>query len=279
MAVKPASETIHTTSSFPQVFNWAGSKRLVAKHLLALALPHFRCYYEPFLGSGAIFLALASQGLIKEAILSDINPHLIGTFKALQTEVDEVLRTIRLHSLLDSEVHFSGVSRRLNQDSYDRQDSPERAADFIYALSQSFHSSWYETTDGNIRLNRRTDPKPFRPKISSLSAAAGLLKYARVHQMDFRQALDKAVAGDLVVLDPPYLEENNERDPRGYTACRFSKSDIRDLETLIISKVEFGVHILFCWGSKLSTEAFSKGDWVQLGRDYVWTSFPLTSNQ
>ena len=56
----------------PAILNWAGSKARVAKVLCGLDLPRFETYHEPFLGSGAAFLGLASAALISESLLSDI---------------------------------------------------------------------------------------------------------------------------------------------------------------------------------------------------------------
>jgi DNA adenine methylase len=42
------------------ILNWAGSKACVAKVLAQLDPPRFKTYYEPFLGSGAVFRGLAS---------------------------------------------------------------------------------------------------------------------------------------------------------------------------------------------------------------------------
>lgn len=275
MAVIRATNTPRTTSAFPPVFNWAGSKRRVAKYLLSASLPRVRRYYEPFLGSGAMFFALAAAGQIKEATLSDVNPHIIDTFRAIKAEIDDVLRALRLHALLDSDVHYASVARRFNRIAFDDKASPQQAADFIYALSQSFHSSWRETKAGNIRLSRRSESRPFKVKPRSLTTAANLLQCASLQQVDFRDALDETVADDFVFLDPPYLEEGNADDPRGYTAYRFSRSDLQDLEAQIFAKAGAGVHIAFCWGSELSSEAFSNGNWTQVGRDYVWTTFPI----
>jgi hypothetical protein len=50
----------------PAILNWAGSKALVAKFLSELDLPQVPTYHEPFLGSGAAYLALASAGVISK---------------------------------------------------------------------------------------------------------------------------------------------------------------------------------------------------------------------
>lgn len=275
MVVNAERQAKRKSATIPTFFNWAGSKRRVAKHLLQSALPEIHCYHEPFLGSGAVFLGLASAGLVSSARLSDANPKLIATFRALNTETGSVVRAIKLHALLDSEIHYASVMRRLNLKVSKSQPAPQHAADMIYALYHSFHSSWYETEEGHIRLFRRSNPRPFRPQLKHLNEAAGLLKLALLDHADFRDALQHVCANDLVFLDPPYLPMSVKRDPRAYTANRFSVSDLSELNAWIGNSVANGVHVIFCWNQVLLSEPFLKGNWTEIGRDYVWTSFPL----
>lgn len=69
---------------------WAGGKRQVMSRLL----PHFpslgpdSTYFEPFLGSGAVFFHMRPQ----RASLSDINQDLIDTFVAVRDAPKEVIK-------------------------------------------------------------------------------------------------------------------------------------------------------------------------------------------
>jgi len=127
------------------LFNWAGSKARVAKTLCGLDLPRFETYHEPFLGSGAAFLELSSAELISKSLLSDANPRLVNVFRAAQAQAHEVIAGLRMHALLDSDVHFSAVLGRLNARPVDNAINCQAASDTIYLLSQSFHSTWYES--------------------------------------------------------------------------------------------------------------------------------------
>jgi len=54
---------------------WVGGKRGLLSQLLEKFPKDFENYHEPFLGGGAVFFELYSQGLLKEkkVFLSDIN--------------------------------------------------------------------------------------------------------------------------------------------------------------------------------------------------------------
>ncbi len=57
-------------------------------------------YYEPFLGSAAVFLYLKQMYGIENAYLSDINSNLISTFGIVQNHKDELIKEL---NLLDKE--------------------------------------------------------------------------------------------------------------------------------------------------------------------------------
>ncbi|XXP77141.1 MAG: DNA adenine methylase [Lettuce witches'-broom phytoplasma] len=57
--------------------NWVGCKKKLLPHLLPLIPKKFKTYYEPFLGSGALYLALKP----KKAILNDNDISLMRIWK------------------------------------------------------------------------------------------------------------------------------------------------------------------------------------------------------
>ena len=58
---------------------WAGGKTRYAAQLVAAAPPFTGCYWEPFMGSAAVFFELRPV----KAVLSDANPELVACFRAV----------------------------------------------------------------------------------------------------------------------------------------------------------------------------------------------------
>src|SRR5262249_25122430 len=114
---------------------WPGCKRWAAPAIAALVAPHLGgTYYEPFLGSGAVFFYLRPA----KAILSDINAELIDTYLAVQRSPQEILRRLKCMRVSKREYYRvrSTVPRGfLNQ-----------AARFLYLNRTAF--------SGIYRLNR-----------------------------------------------------------------------------------------------------------------------------
>lgn len=256
----------------PAILNWAGSKGRVARLLCGQGLIKVERYHEPFLGSGAAYLAFANAGLISTGVLSDLNPHLVNVFQAVQSQPSEVIVGLRLHALLDSDVHFSSVLGRLNTQRLASDPNSQCASDVIYLLSQSFHSGWYETLDGQISMSRRQNSKSFKPTYHDLVRTAALLEGSKILCRDFRDALVDVAPGDLVFLDPPYLYGDDQRDKQAYNSKRYHAGDFEELTSWMRRLVNLGAQVIFCWGERAETAVPSTGRWLECGRDFCWIS-------
>lgn len=75
---------------------WAGGKTQLLEQFTKffpseLKNGSLKNYYEPFLGSGAVFFFVAQNYPIKKAYLSDINEDLVLTFSVVQKNVFELI--------------------------------------------------------------------------------------------------------------------------------------------------------------------------------------------
>jgi len=66
------------------IVKWAGGKRQIIKSLLEKLPSHFSTYFEPFLGGGALLVELYNRGILKNAVVSDINLELINLYTAVK---------------------------------------------------------------------------------------------------------------------------------------------------------------------------------------------------
>ena len=67
------------------ILKWAGGKRQLLPALRRYYPPEFQTYFEPFLGSAAVFLDLHSRGRLgRGARLSDSSADLIGCYLAVE---------------------------------------------------------------------------------------------------------------------------------------------------------------------------------------------------
>ena len=91
---------------------WAGGKTWFTKHIENFIPKVFCDYYEPFIGGGAIFFFLKSQGYIKnKAYLSDSNPDLINTYKILKNHHEPLFKILKEYGDSEEKLRW-----RLHQD-------------------------------------------------------------------------------------------------------------------------------------------------------------------
>src|ERR1051325_1130972 len=76
---------------------WAGGKRRIVHFLSSFFHDVIDKYYEPFLGSGALFLYLAQTKPRFKATLSDSNKELINAYKCVRDNVNDLVDFLEVH--------------------------------------------------------------------------------------------------------------------------------------------------------------------------------------
>src|SRR5437879_8615279 len=69
---------------------WAGGKTSIIHHLLQYVPEHLTDYYEPFLGAGALFLAVCANSSDFKVHLSDFNGDLINAYQIIKDKTDKL---------------------------------------------------------------------------------------------------------------------------------------------------------------------------------------------
>jgi DNA adenine methylase len=178
---------------------WAGGKRWLAKrcgHLLAERLCENNRYIEPFLGSGAMYFAVAPQ----HALLSDINGELINTFKVIKENAD-----ILAQKLLKLSVNAEEYSRVR---SWNPRTQLNRAVRFIY-LNRTAYGGLYRTNfKGEFNVPYGGGERNARKMIQAgtLNQAATCLRLTdlELYTGDFQVPISLAKDGDIIYCDPTY---------------------------------------------------------------------------
>lgn len=173
---------------------------------------------SPFYGSGAIERATClppARQIAAEAA----------------TELRWALNTMRddpsdaVSWALRDMAHLAGYSRR----SYRRvqtmqvgpQNLPLRAARFLYLQSFAFNGLWRVNKQGEH--NVPPDPSRLRrgagalPSMEEISSFAERLP-AKIH-VDWRNVVEVAIAGDVLIVDPPYLDGFVAYTAEGFSAA------------------------------------------------------------
>lgn len=212
---------------------WAGGKRWLIQ-TNQIEFPKFNGrYIEPFLGGGAIFFHLSPRN----AILSDLNPKLIETYRAIRDSWSDVVSELKKHQSAHSKEHYYEERGRTHQESV------LRAAQFLYLNRTCFNGLYRENLAGKFNVPIGTKSAVLLPD-DNFELASQLLHKAELNSCDFEETLKQACSGDLVFVDPPYTTAHNLNGFVKYNQTIFSWEDQLRLKSCIVSAKERGAKIL-----------------------------------
>jgi DNA adenine methylase len=242
---------------------WAGGKRQLLPELRRYYPTAFGAYYEPFLGSGAVFFDLDATGVLqgRPAILTDTNPDVVGCYLAVRDRVDEVIAHLRVLAeghARDGHVHYYEV-REARFNPWRRElfaaTAPgvappaypaELAAMLIYLNRTGFNGLFRLNRRGgfNVPVGRYTNPKICDEETLRAAAAALGRDGVTLRHESFDSAAERAQAGDFVYFDPPYAPLSSTARFTSYTADGFDDRAQETLQRLMIDLARRGCRVL-----------------------------------
>ncbi len=205
--------TFSETSVKP-FLKWAGGKRwFVANHSRILTAS-YRRYFEPFVGSGAVFFHLRPL----RAVLADSNAALINTYQAIRSDWRSVWKKLRNHQRQHCVAYYYHV--RSSQPI-----SPAgMAARFIYLNRTCFNGLYRVNRNGEFNVPKGTKKTVVFPD-DNFRAVAMALRNCELRVADFEEVLDRAQNGDFVYIDPPYTVRHNNNNFLRYNESIFRWED------------------------------------------------------
>lgn len=213
---------------------WPGGKRWLLKKLPEIFSIQFNNYYEPFLGSGAVFFHLCP----KESVLSDVNEELINLFVQMRDHPQELAKQLEAHQKKHSKTYYYEI-RDKNYVS-----SMERAGRFLYLNRTCFNGMYRENKNGKFNVPIGTKDNCIYD-IDKFEHYSNALKNAELMTCDFRSTIKKAGSGDLLFVDPPYtIGQAQQNSFIKYNSKLFSWNDQEDLCSEIVAARNRGVIII-----------------------------------
>jgi DNA adenine methylase len=207
----------------------------------------FDRYVEPFLGSGAVFFSL----LPASAIVSDSNAELILTYNAVKSDWQAVWA--ELQSMQRSHSKEFYYATRASQPI----DATSRAARFLYLNRTCWNALYRVNTRGefNVPIGTKTDILAG----GDLSSCAQALSNAELNACDFAVTMQRAGAGDLVYVDPPYTVRHNVNGFLKYNQTLFSWDDQIRLRDEVVAAHQRGAKVVVSNAAHESVKALYEG--------------------
>lgn len=219
MAPIQAASPSHKAQNAEPFLKWAGGKRQLLDVYNKYFPTTYNRYYEPFLGSGAVFFRLKPY----QAVLSDIVEDIVRAYLVVRDEVENLIVSLRQH--LNEKDYFYNVR------SQDPSLLPpvEQASRFIYLNKTCYNGLFRVNREGqfNVPFGYYKKPNICNPDV--LRAASAALRNVTIECNDFEEVLESAKPGDFIYLDPPY---NPLSATASFTSYSRQGFDNRDQERL-----------------------------------------------
>ena len=221
---------------------WAGGKGQLLKQLRS-HIPDYDTYYEPFIGGGALLLAVKPQ----KAVVSDVNEQLINTYLQIQKDAEEVIKLVNGFDKTEcSKDFYLAMRSKFNEKITKHELDAECAALFIWINKHCFNGLYRVNGKGLYNV-------PYNNKVSGSSIVESNIReigeYLSTYDVkilcqDFATTCEEAKRGDFVYFDSPYVPVSETASFTDYTKDGFGLVDHQRLAELFRSLTGKGVNCM-----------------------------------
>lgn len=277
MAVAEVDESVAPAPAagprYRPILKWAGGKSRLVKQLLDHLPREIDTYFEPFVGGGAVFFALASEQRFKRAVLADLNPELIDVYRGVRKDVGGVIKLLQDYRRRHDEATYYET----REQSPKSLDLVQRAARLIYLNKTGYNGLYRVNRRGQFNVPFGRYDNPAICDEARLRAAAEALRRRSVsiQVADFEQVSAGARPGDAVYFDPPYLPVSRTANFTAYHSESFGKAEHQRLALTFKGLTRRRVAALLSNSAGDETEELYRGAGIDV--DHVYVSRPINS--
>ena len=212
-----------STKQYQPFIKWVGGKRALLNQLLPLFPKEFNNYYEPFLGGGAVFFELYSQGLLKDkkVYLSDINAELINTYNIVKNNPNELINNLEEFKKEHNKEFYYQIRELDRQEDFKNLSDIQRATRFIYLNKTCFNGLYRVNKKGYFNTPIGSYKNPNIADRNTILSASEALQNAIISNKSFDKIKNNTNKNDLVYFDPPYYPLNETSNFTSYDSNYF----------------------------------------------------------
>lgn len=225
------------------IIKWAGGKRQLLSAIKGLLPASYRCYYEPFLGGGAVLFGL----LPNTAIVNDLNPQLINLYRQVKDASDKLIELIEeLDGVPSDKERYLKIREEYNGKIATSTYDVECAAFMVWLNKHCFNGLYRTNKKGlfNVPYNNKKSGRSINE--DDLRSMSSYLNENDVELRcgDFEKACSDVSAGDFVYFDSPYLPMSETANFTNYTGDGFSMGEHKRLAALFRRLDENGAKLM-----------------------------------
>lgn len=222
LEVNPFAKNI--SQPFHPFIKWAGGKSRLISQIKNFIPKDFNNYFEPFVGSGALFFYMVKSFKIKRefcAHLSDINSELINVYKTIKDNLTDLIQELQYNEI----EYYKNPKRfyyKLRAENFEFH-SIKKAARFI-TLNKTCYNGLYRVNKKdlfNVPIGKYINPKicDFQnlTKVNQIMNLTNTI----LEDYDYYNITLKIKENDFIYFDPPYHPLNETSKFTNYTSYGF----------------------------------------------------------
>ncbi|MBA2320421.1 MAG: Dam family site-specific DNA-(adenine-N6)-methyltransferase [Deltaproteobacteria bacterium] len=224
------------------LLKWAGGKARLARQIdFAFVDGCAGVYYEPFVGSAAVYLYRRSQARIRDAVLSDVNGKLVALHCAVRDCADDVVDALADLPIADWRERYYEVREAFNGGPWV---GPEHAARFIWLNRAGFNGLYRENRHGGFNVPLGKYARLTVPDRKHFREVSALLQGVEILTCGFREAIARAGEGDQIYCDPPYVPLSLTSNFTAYASAPFALREQHDLSCAAQAAADAGARVV-----------------------------------
>lgn len=221
---------------------WAGGKRQILDKLKQHIPTNYNCYYEPFIGGGALFFELSP----KKAIINDSNQELMNVYQVLcdHNKYTKMCKVLNQYEANHSEEQYYEIRNKDKEKSFTKLSDYKKAARTIYLNKSCFNGLYRVNSKGqfNVPFNKNKNVNTYDGENLLTIHMFFSMNDITIQNVDFEESVQTAQKGDFVYFDPPYDSDTSTFN--SYTEEGFGKEEQRRLAKVFKELDERGVYVM-----------------------------------
>jgi DNA adenine methylase len=228
------------------LLKWAGGKRYIAEELRSRFPDTWNSgtYFEPFIGGAAMFLSAVP----KTAVVADVNARLIHFYEFVKSspiefysELQQISKDFNDCDQDEKKDYYLRLRQKFNETPEDSLNS----AVLLYAINKlCFNGLYRENSSGGFNV-------PFGQKKSlpimtfqELQEVSKAFEHTEILNSDFEASVERAIPGDFIYFDPPYIPLGPSSSFTAYHSGGFDLTDQERLADLMQSLGAKGINAM-----------------------------------
>ncbi|MGH3250368.1 MAG: DNA adenine methylase [Trebonia sp.] len=219
----------------PHALPYQGSKRALAHAIIPLVPANTDTIIEPFAGSAAVTIAARYGGVVKKAVIGDVNEPLMALWDRILTDpkvLADDYEALWIEQGQDPRGFYDAIRAKFNV--------TKEPHLLLYLLARCVKAAVRYSKNGDFNQspdNRRLGAVPATMRRRLLDTARALTETVAVSG-EYTELLSKADSSSVVYMDPPYQGVSNVRDHR--YMCGLERLDFEErLRDAVRSGISF----------------------------------------